>query len=65
MPSPTTRRHQPQPHPAAPAAAPASAPDSDVKKAQDVLAKEDPTKIVKKVDEANTKPDSDPRSRCR
>ena len=42
------------------AKAPAAAPQTDVQKAEDALAKVDPTKIVKKVDEANTKPSSDP-----
>ena len=43
----------------APPAAPA-APLTDVQKAQAALANTDPTQIVKKVDAAATKPDSDP-----
>ena len=37
-----------------------AAPLTDVQKAQDALAKIDPTEIVKKVDAANTKEDTDP-----
>ena len=44
----------------APSAAAAPAPNSEVQKAQDALAKEDPTTVVKKVDAATTKDSSDP-----
>ena len=46
--------------PNAPSASPSDSGKSDVQKAEDVLAKEDPTKIVKKVDAATTKESSDP-----
>jgi methanol metabolism-related c-type cytochrome len=46
--------------PAAPAAAAPKPADADVQKAQAALANTDPTKIVKKVDDATTVSDTDP-----